>query len=339
MAKGGGSVDDIVRQVMERLAKNAPKTAANTAKSGGRKAASVPAKTMTKAERSAANRAKSAADRAKSDAIRAAERPAEKAARKAVNRKKYIGKKMVEVEERWGGGSMKLDKAKSYFGQEADKFNKVIDATDRILAKGSQGRRDSLTQQIKKMKEYAEKEGYKLSVSDIAAITRDSLKSASGTNTRAKGNLKYLMEKYGTMDRKELVDTGARKAMAFEKRGKRLEGKKPDYMTADEKATQRRLADLEKRKQQERLVKKADSKMGSSTGARKKVYKPIVEKESSMRLRAAQDKNAAMANKTRTRKVLTDKQKDARLAKLKKETARPKSSKPVQRYGNPPTKK
>ena len=337
MAKG--PYDDIVRKVLERLSANAPKTAAKTTKAVGRKAPSVPAKGLTKAERSAANRAKSAADRAKSDAIRAAERPAEKAARKAVNRKKYIGKKMVEVDERWGGGSMKLDKAKLYFGQEADKFNKVIDATDRILTKGSQGRRDSLTKQIKKMQEYAAKEGYKLSVSDIAAITRDSLKSASRTNTRAKGNLKYLMEKYGTMNRKELVDTGARKAMAYEKRGKRLEGKKPDYMTADQKATQRRLADLDKRKQQEQLMKKADSQMGSSSGPRKKAYKPVVEKESSMRLRAAQDKNAALANKNRTRKVLTVKQKDARLAKLKKETARPKSSKPKQRYGNPPEKK
>jgi len=334
-----GPYDDIVRKVLERLSANAPKATAKTTKSVGRKAASVPAKAMTKAERSAANRAKSAADRAKYDAKLAAERPAEKAARKSANRTKYIDKKMVEVNERWGGGSMKLDKAKSYFGQETEKFNKVIDATDRILTKGSQGRRDSLTRQITKVKDYAKKEGYDLSVSDIAAITKDSLKSASRTNTRAKGNLKYLMEKYGTMNRKELVDTGARKAMAYEKRGKRLEGKKPDYMTADEKATQRRLANLEQRKQQERLIKKADSKMGSSTGAKKKAYKPVVETQSSMRLRAAQDKNAAIANKNRTRKVLTDKQKDARLAKLKKETVRPKSSKPVQRYGNPPTKK
>ena len=292
MAKGGGSVDDIVRQVMERLAKNAPKTAASTAKSGGRTAASVSAKAMTKAERSAANKAAHASRQGKLMAERAVEAPATKAARTAENRSKYIGKKMVEVNERWGGGSMKLDKAKSYFGQEAEKFNKVIDATDRILTKGSQGRRDSLTKQITKVKEYAKKEGYDLSVSDIAAITKDSLKSASRTNTRAKGNLKYLMEKYGTMNRKELVDTGARKAMAYEKRGKRLEGKKPDYMTANEKATQRRLANLEQRKQQERLIKKADSKMGSSTGARKKAYKPIKETESSMRLRAAQAKNA-----------------------------------------------
>jgi hypothetical protein len=280
---------------------------------------------------------------------------------------------MVEVDERWGGGSMKLDKAKLYLGQEADKFNKVIDATDRILTRGSQGRRDSLTKQIKKMKEYAEKEGYKLSVSDIAAITRDSLKSASGTNTRAKGNLKYLMEKYGTMDRKELVDTGARKAMAFEKRGKRLEGKKPDYMTSQQKETQRRLADLEKRKQQERLIKKADSKMGTAKGPRKKAYKPVKETESSMRLRAAQDKNTkdyvpktpegkkALEGMTKNykrgttsksrydelrsglpkidRKKLSAAEIESRLTKLKKQTTRPKSSKPVQRYGNPPTKK
>jgi hypothetical protein len=337
MAKG--PYDDIVRKVLERLSANAPKAVAKTTKGVGRKSASVPAKAMTKAERTVTNKAAHAAGQAKLMTVRAAEAPAIKAARKSASRTKYIDKKMVEVNERWGGGSMKLDKAKTYFGQEADKFNKVIDATDRILTKGSQGRRDSLTKQITKVKDYAKKEGYDLSVSDIAAITKDSLKSASRTNTRAKGNLKYLMEKYGTMNRKELVDTGARKAMAFEKRGKRLEGKKPDYMTANEKATQRRLADLDKRKQQERLIKKADSQMGSSTGPRKKAYKPVVEKESSMRLRAAQDKNAAKANKNRTRKVLTDKQKNARLAKLKKETVRPKSSKPVQRYGNPPEKK
>ena len=44
MAKGGGSIDDIVRQVLERLGANAPKVVAKTAKSGGRTAASVSAK-------------------------------------------------------------------------------------------------------------------------------------------------------------------------------------------------------------------------------------------------------------------------------------------------------
>jgi hypothetical protein len=77
--------------------------------------------------------------------------------------------------------------------------------------------------------------------------------------------------------------------------------------------------------------------MGIERGSRKN--KPIVEQESSKRLRAQQDANAKAMQKSLRRKKLSDKQIDLRLARMKKDNAVPKKNKPVQKYGNPPKPK
>lgn len=296
MAKG--PYDDIVRSVLERLGANAPKATKPVAKSAGRtakKAASVPAKSMTKAERSAANRARSAAERAKYEAKLAAERPAKKAARTAEAKAAGVKRANRKAEEAYGYGASgtKRKKASAYYEGEVDKINRTIDATDRMLTRGGQGRRTMLEKKIKQMKEYATKEGYELSVSDIAAIAKSELAGASKANKWSKGRLAQLVEQTKGKTWKETVDIGARRARAQElKTGKIVTGKKPAYMTAQEKDLQKRLTAQLEKQDYEKVIKKADSKMGTARGSQPKKPKKVVEQESSKRLRAAQEKNA-----------------------------------------------
>jgi hypothetical protein len=102
---------------------------------------------------------------------------------------------------------------------------------------------------------------------------------------------------------------------------------------------QKRLnAQLEKQ-EYEKVIKKADSKMGNSRGPSKKPKKKVVEQESSKRLRAIQDENAKKLKKERIRKPMTEKQTDASLKRLESDRQSVKRNKPVQRYGNPPEPK
>ena len=292
MAKG--PYDDIVRKVLERLGANAPKTAAKTTKSVGRKAVSVPAKGLTKAERSAANRAKSAADRAKYDAKLAAERPAEKAARTAENKAKGVARGNRKAEEAYGYRTeLKNNTAKAWFEKEVDKISRTIDQSERISVRGSQGRKDALRKQINKLDEYAKKEGYELKLSDKKQIIKGVLDDAKRAGEWGNIRLKQVIGQTGGKTTKEMVDMGARRARSQEiKTGKILTGKKPVALTANQQDTQRRLTRLYEKQQQDKLIKKADSKMGNSTGPRKKVYKPVVETKSSKRLRELRAKNA-----------------------------------------------
>lgn len=344
MAKG--PIDDIVRAVLERLGASSPKAAKSAtkdvAKSAGRRAASVPAKAMTKAERSAANKAAHAAKQEALNAERAALRPAQKAARTAENKARGVARANRKAEEAYGYGAnqLKTNKAKAYYEGEVGKINATIDATDKMLTKGSQGRRSMLEKKIKQMKEYATKEGYKLSVSDIAAITRDELKGAKQANTWSKKRLESLIGQTKGKSGKEIVDIGARRARAQEiKTGKIVTGKKPAYMTAQEKDTQKRLTALAERASHEKVMKKADAKIGPSRGPSTKPKKKIVEQESSKRLRAIQDKNAELLKKQRAPKRLTEAQTDARLKRLELDKKAAKKNKFVQRYGNPPEPK
>lgn len=293
MAKG--PYDDIVRAVLERLGAKAPKAATGTGKRTAKKAASTVAKPMTKAERSAANRAAHAAKQQALNAERAAARPAEKAARTAENKARGVARANRKAEEAYGYGAspIKRQKASAYYEGEVEKINRTIDATDRMLTRGGQGRRTMLEKKIKQMKEYATKEGYKLSASDIAGIVKSELAGASKANKWSKKRLEQLVKQTEGKTWKETVDIGARRARAQEiKTGKTVTGKKPAYMTRQEKDLQKRLnAQLEKQ-QYEKVVKKADSKIGKARGEQPKKPKKVVEQESSKRLRAAQEKNA-----------------------------------------------
>jgi len=341
MAKG--PYDDIVRKVLERLGANAPKATTTTAKKVGRKAASVPAKPLTKAERSAANKAKWAEEKAKRDAKLAAERPAKKAARteEAKRLGRARGNRKAEEAYGYGANQLKTDKAKAFFEREVDKAQRIIDATNRMGVKGSQGRRDMLTKQINKMKEYATKEGYELKLGDVRAIVKDALSDSAKANAFAKQRLANIVGETKGKTAKEVVEMGSRRARAQEiKTGKILTGSKPARITAKMSETQKRLSALEEKRKFDAVIKKADSKMGTARGPQgPRKPKKVVEQESSKRLRSQQDANAEAMRKSLGRKKLSDKQIDLRLAKMKKDNAVPKKNKPVQKYGNPPEPK
>ena len=295
MAKG--PYDDIVRKVLERLGANAPKAATKaakpTAKKATRKAASVPAKPMTKAERSAANRAAWAKEKAKSDAKLAAERPAKKAARTAEAKAAGVKRGNRKSEEKYGYGAnqLKTNKAKAFFEREVDKAQRGIDATENVLAKG----RDSakMEAEIRDIKQYMEKEGYKMSPSDVRAIVSENLRGAGLSRERFKRRLKFIVDETKGKPEREIVEMGARRARAEEiKTGKKITGKTPARITKKESELQKRLSLLEERKNFDKVIKKADSKMGTPRGPQKKKPKKIVEQESSKRLRAAQEANA-----------------------------------------------
>jgi len=137
-----------------------------------------------------------------------------------------------------------------------------------------------------------------------------------------------------------MIDMGARRARSEEiKTGKILTGRKPDYMSAQSKDLQKRLTALDEKQMQDKLIKKADSKMGPARGPRKKVNKPFVKTSSEIKLEKAQERNAKINRSNAGRKKLTEKQKDLRLARMQKQNTASKTKKPVQRYGNPPEKK
>ena len=299
MAKG--PYDDIVRAVLERLGASAPKAAKPAAKKAAsvtgrrtaRKAVSVPAKPMTKAERSAANRAAWAKEKSKRDMKLASERPAKKAARTAEAKAAGRARGNRKADEAYGGAGVtdiKVAKAKAFFEREVDKAQRIIDATDNVLLKG----RDSakLDAEIRDIKKYMEKEGYKMSPSDVKAIVAQTMRSAGFANKRGKNRLKFIVEDTKGKPFKELVETGSRRARQQEvKTGRIITGSTPARITKKEADLQKRLANLRSKGRFDAVIKKADSKMGPSRGPRKTKKVEIVEQESSKRLRAAQEKN------------------------------------------------
>lgn len=379
MAKGGGSADDIVKAVLARLGVK-PTAAKSTTKSvvrkaPAKKAPSVPAKPMSREERRAANSAKNKATQEKLIAERAAEAPAKKKARQEANRAKGVVRANRRADEAYGyRTNLKNQKAKAWFEKEIDKISRTIDATERVGVKGSQGRRDMLTKQINRMKDYATKEGYELKLSDIRGIVKSALDDSAKAGAWAEKRLKNLVGQTGGKTTKEMVDMGARRARSEEiKTGKILTGKKPAYMSAQSKDLQKRLTALDERQMQDKLIKKADSKMGASRGPIKKVDKPFKKTKSEINLEKAESEASSRisARSPEAKKALERMNKDygqgkitkarydelrrglpkientkktvaeveSRLNKLKKDTTPVKRSKPKQRYGNPPEKK
>ena len=301
MAKGGGSADDIVKAVLARLGvKPAVKSAVRKApakvapKATAKAATSVPAKTLSRAERKAANSARNKATQEKLIAERAAEAPAKKKARQEANRAKGVARGNRKADEAYGyRTNLKNQKAKAWFEKEVDKISRTIDQSERISVRGSQGRKDAIRKQINKLDEYAKKEGYELKLSDKKQIIKGVLEDARKAGEWGNKRLRQVVGQTGGKTTKEMVDMGARRARAEEiKTGKIVTGKKPDYMTAQNKAEQKRLTALYEKQQQDKLIKKADSKIGTARGPRKKVDKPFVKTKSEIALERAQAGNA-----------------------------------------------
>ncbi|CAB4139898.1 hypothetical protein UFOVP355_53 [uncultured Caudovirales phage] len=300
MAKG--PYDDIVRAVLERLGASAPKAAKPTAKKAAsatgrrttRKAASVPAKPMTKAERSAANKAAWAKQKAQRDAKLAAERPAKKAKKTAEAKAKGIARGNRRASEAYGGEGVtdiKIGKAKAFFEREVDKAQRIIDATDSALLKG----RDTakIDAEIRDIKKYMEKEGYTMSPSDVRAIIAEKMRGAGLSNKRGRNRLKFVVDELKGKSFKETVEMGSRRARQQEvSTGRKITGSTPARITKKEAELQKRLVRLREQGRFDAVIKKADSKIGTPRGPRKKSGKKVVEQESSKRLRAAQEKNA-----------------------------------------------
>jgi hypothetical protein len=295
MAKGGGSADDIVKAVLARLGVK-PAAAAKGAvrKAPAKVAPSVPAKAMSRAERKAANSARNKATQEKLIAERAAESPAKTAARREANKAKGVARGNRKADEAYGYRTeLKNKKAKAWFEKEVDKISRTIDQSERIAVRGSQGRKDAIRKQINKLDEYAKKEGYELKLSDKKQIIKGVLEDARKAGEWGNKRLRQVVGQTGGKTTKEMVDMGARRARAEEiKTGKIVTGKKPDYMTAQNKAEQKRLTALYEKQQQDKLIKKADSKIGTARGPRKKVDKPFVKTKSEIALERAQAGNA-----------------------------------------------
>ena len=299
MAKGGGSADDIVKAVLARLGVKPTAAVKSTTKSvvrkaPAKKAASVPAKAMSREERRAANSARNKATQDKLIAERAAEAPAKKAARIEANKAKGVARGNRKADEAYGYRTqLKNQKAKAWFEKEVDKISRTIDQSERIAVRGSQGRKDAIRKQINKLDEYAKKEGYELKLSDKKQIIKGVLEDAKKAGEWGTKRLKQVVGQTGGKTTKEMVDMGARRARAQEiKTGKVITGKKPDYMTAQNRAEQKRLTALYEKQQQDKLIKKADSKMGDARGPRKKTAKKFEKTKSEIKLEEAQARNA-----------------------------------------------
>jgi hypothetical protein len=299
MAKGGGSADDIVKAVLARLGVKPAAAAKGAARKAPVKVApkassSVPAKTLSREERRAANSARNKATQEKLIAERAAESPAKKAARREANKAKGVARGNRKADEAYGYRTeLKNKKAKAWFEKEVDKISRTIDQSERIAVRGSQGRKDAIRKQINKLDEYAKKEGYELKLSDKKQIIKGVLEDARKAGEWGNKRLRQVVGQTGGKTTKEMVDMGARRARAEEiKTGKIVTGKKPDYMTAQNKAEQKRLTALYEKQQQDKLIKKADSQMGTARGPRKKVDKPFVKTKSEIALERAQAGNA-----------------------------------------------
>jgi hypothetical protein len=299
MAKGGGSADDIVKAVLARLGVKPAAAAKGAARKAPAKVApkaspSVPAKAMSKAERKAANSARNKATQEKLIAERQATAPARKAAKTEANRAKGTARANRKTDEAYGGPNatdIKIEKARAYYEREVDKLQRTIDATERKLTKGSQGRRDMLKKDLENFKKRYDLP--KLSAGDSLGVVRESLKLAQDANRWSKKRLEQLIKQTEGKDFKQTVQMGARRARVIEnKTGKRLTGSTPARITKKEIVTQKRLAELRSKGRFDAVIKKADSKMGPARGPRKKTAKKFEKTPSEIKLEQAQAANA-----------------------------------------------
>jgi hypothetical protein len=282
------NLDDIIRQAL--------KAGKSAAKKTGKKTGSV-----SREARKAANKAEAASTRAaKTEASKQA-----REARRGWNRRNFKQVTDTAVSQRYGTGEYKLGKAKENFATDIERFNKVIEATNKELRRGVDS--PQLDKIIRNAKTYAEKEGYTLDASDIKAITQDHMGRARRANMTAKRNLRKVMRKYTEIEKeggqKALVDEGARRALRRESKGQSLVKEVGDDRFAKEREVNKRLEKLERDRKDKKRLSQATSKMRGSSGPRKKTTKKVSEQESSKRLRRAQEANAKDVVDPRVKKM------------------------------------
>lgn len=291
------NLDDIIRQAL-KAGKSASKKVEKTVSSKVSKKAAA-----TRAEKKAANKAAAAAKRAEATAASRSSR----AERKAINSKRYKSMQETGVAQEYGYGNRRITKAKEYYADELDKIFRVLEGTDRTINVSGK-RRSALQKELKRNEEYLAKEGYKpLTFGEKKTIVKDFLASTSKANKAAEKRLTGLVEYTKGLEksggRKAIVDRGAARALQREMRkgGKTLPSILSDEVRASRAATTRKLEKAFEKAGDERLARKAEAKIGTSTG--KKQPKKVVEQESSKRLRRAQEANAKDVIDPRVKKM------------------------------------
>lgn len=329
MAKGGGG-SDIIKEIAAKALRDAKKAASKAAsKTAGKAAAS------SRAARKEANKAESAARREAATAVSRADR----AERKAINSKRYKSMQETGVAQEYGYGNRRITKAKEYYADELDKIFRVLEGTDRTINVSGK-RRNALVKELRKTEEYLAKEGYgPLTLGEKKTIVKDFLTSTKKANTAAEKRLTGLVEYTKGLEksggRRAIVDRGAARALQRENRrgGKTLPSILSDEVRASRAATTRKLEKAFEKAGDERLARKANAKIGTSTG--KKQPKKVVEQESSKRLRSQQETNIKKG-----KKAVTTAQRRAEGARLRKSRERDLRAmgkrKPKQKMGNIP---
>jgi hypothetical protein len=316
MAKGGGGkAGQTIKEIAEKALRDAKKATS--------KAASKTASSSREA-RKAANKAEAASSRAaKTEASKQA-----REARRGWNQRNYKQVTDTAVSQRYGTGEFKLSKAKENFATDVERFNRVIEATDKELRRGVDS--PQLEKKIREAKKYAESAvdargkstPYVLDESDIKAIIKDHRREARQANMTAKRNLKKVMRKYAEIEKeggqKALVDEGARRGLRRESKGQSLVKEVGDDRFMKEREVNKRLEKLDRDRKDKKRLSQATSKMRGSSGPRKKTTKKVEETKSNKKLRTQQDENAKrIVPKTEQgRKALAQMDKDYNRGKI-----------------------
>ena len=249
MAKGGSSIDDIVKAVMAQIAKSRPdvvsaarstvddagklassaasavkkalgkskpKVTSKTAKTVTPKPSRSASKPMTKEERRLANKKADAELRASTADARAEARAKAKAERKAKNREEFLREEKKAIDERYTARTQRRLASVAINQDLAKKFD-ALESAQRVLGNRSGSFEDKLDYVVKKRLEKLKSEGYVLDKSEIKALKTATAEDLKAKAIRTKTNLTPAIadriEKLKKMSPAELDVEGAR--MAF----------------------------------------------------------------------------------------------------------------------------
>lgn len=332
MARGGSSIDDIVKAVMAQIAKSRPdvvSAARSTADDAGRlastaasavkkalgkgkpKVTSTTAKTvtpkpsksaskpMTKAERRLANQKADAERRA----MGADKRAADKAAQKKANREKYLNKEKSKIETRMTASEMRKSGYPLISNALTKKMNSVDFKTRLLQNQGGMLDKQVNIEAYKLVKLY-QKDGRKLTPKQVSQLRNNveaEIKSFAERNLdKLSRGVDTRLKNLGKMTPQELDTEAGRMAFRAKKdrvrKGVEPKDSRRDYQIRQDKETAERLEALDR--------KRADAARnrgtGKPTGPRVKGPESAKAREkrlsalaSERRLVAAQEANAA----------------------------------------------
>ena len=294
MARGGSSIDDIVKAVMAQIAKSRPEVvsaARSTADDAGKfassaasavkkalrkgkpKVANTAAKTvtpkpsksaskpMTKAERRLANQKADAERRA----MGADKRAADKAAQKKVNREKYLNKEKSKIETRMTTSEMRKSGYPLISNALTKKMNSVDFKTRLLQNQGGMLDKQVNIEAYKLVKLY-QKDGRKLTPKQVSQLRNNveaEIKSFAERNLdKLSRGVDTRLKNLGKMTPQELDTEAGRMAFRAKKsrvrKGIEPKDSRREYQVRQDKETIERLEALDR--------KRADSARNRGTG-------------------------------------------------------------------------